>query len=137
LKEEKAILYDRGVRPISATLLADLGKAVVGVLENPTATRNAPLYVQSIRISQLELLDIFESLTGTEWERVQVNTADLEKQGLDKLGRNDFSGVSNLLLRAIYGEGWGCDFEGREMNAVVKVEELGRDDFIQLVREQL
>lgn len=136
-KEKKAVLYDGGARPFSTTLLADLGQAVVGVLENPTASRNKPIYVQSLRISQLELLNIFEDLIGTKWQRVHVSTVDLEKSGLEKLGRRDISGVSDLLLRAIYGEGFGCDFSGREQNAQVKVNELSRDDCIRLVKRQL
>ncbi|TVY58581.1 Bifunctional pinoresinol-lariciresinol reductase [Lachnellula cervina] len=136
-KEKKFILYDGGVRPVSTTLLADLGKAVVGVLENPSSTRNRVLYIQSIRISQLEVLDICEDLTGSEWQRVQVQTADIEKQGLEKLGQKDMSGMFNLLLRAIFGEGYGCDFVGREENRLVKVNGLSHREFVNLVKEQL
>lgn len=43
----------------------------------------------------------------------------------------------DLLLRVIYGENFGCDFAGREENALVEVKELNRDDLTQLVEKHI
>jgi hypothetical protein len=66
-----------------------------------------------------------------------VDTADLGERGREKLGKQDFSGMLDLILRVIYGENFGCDFAGREESALVEVKELNRDDFAQLVEKDI
>jgi uncharacterized protein YbjT (DUF2867 family) len=134
IPDKTATLYDGGAGPISVVLLSDLGRAVVGVLTHPSETKNKPIYVQSARLSQLDLLSIFESLTKSTWERTEVDTAQREKEGLEKIGKGDFSGMRDVLIRALFGKGYGNDFQGRVGNSTVGVKELSKEDVTKLVK---
>jgi hypothetical protein len=131
------ILYDNGTTRISTTNVVELGRAVVGVLEHPAETRNKPIYVQSVRTSQLELLEIVERHAGAKYEREHVDTAERAKEGLEKIRSGDMSGVRDLFPRAIFAEGHGSDFDGRKANALVGTRELSKDELSDLVGEAM
>lgn len=132
---QKMILYDNGTTHISSTNVSELGRAVVGVLTHPAETRNKPIYVQSVRFSQLELLEIVERHAGAKYEREHVDTAERSKKGLEKIKSGDMSGLIDWLPRAAFAEGHGCDFDGREANTLVGVRELSKGELSDLVGE--
>jgi len=66
----------------------------------------------------------------------QVDTATARNRRLEKPARR-IHWLRDLLVRALFGEGYGCDFEGREESGFFGVKELGRDDLIELVKRQL
>jgi hypothetical protein len=124
LAKTEATIFDGGERPISTTTLADLGQAIVGVLQNPSDTRNKVIYIQTARVSQLQLLRSIEKRTMSEWTRIEVSTVEMESQAYEMVKSGDTAGMRNLLLRAIFGEGYGCDFQGREANKLVGVKQV-------------
>ena len=133
--ERKAMLFDGGKTHVSTTTLADLGQAVVGVLQHPSGTRNKALYVQTARVSQLQLLEMVEKHTNASYERVDVSTAEMEKQGFELVSKGDMSGMRNFLVRAIFAEGYGCDFDGREVDSLVGVKQLSSGELSELVAD--
>jgi hypothetical protein len=46
----------------------------------------------------------------SEWARIEVSTVEMESQAYEMVKSGDTAGMRNLLLRAIFGEGYGCDF---------------------------
>jgi len=135
--EKKATLFDQGKNHVSTTALSDYGQAVVGILEHPSETRNKPIYVQSTCTTQLELLEIIEKQAGASYEKIEASTAEMEQQAFDKMKKGDMSGMRGFLTRAIFGEGYGCDFRGRVSNELVGVHELDQGGLEGLVKNAM
>lgn len=107
MKTKTATIYDSGNEPSANSNLDFIGKAVVSVLKYPQETANKYLAVSSFTPSQNEILQIIEEESGTKWNIKNVNTADLEKIGTEKLSKGDFSAFSDFLRAHLYGDGRG------------------------------
>ncbi|KAF2185626.1 NAD(P)-binding protein [Zopfia rhizophila CBS 207.26] len=72
IKGRKAYLQDGGNIKFSGTNLDTIGTAVAKVLqpENEEKTKNKLLYIHSFSVTQNEILDVLEQVTGQKWERV-------------------------------------------------------------------
>ncbi|KAG9681032.1 NAD(P)-binding protein, partial [Aureobasidium melanogenum] len=81
VKNHKAIIYDNGTERFTGTTLEGIGQAVVGTLQNPQATANRFLKVQSINTCQNELLEAFLKITGEEWEVTRSTSKELIESG--------------------------------------------------------
>jgi hypothetical protein len=67
IKGKKGILFDEGTDHWSTSTTAQIGRAVVAVLENEdklAATKNKVLLVQSFRVTQVRVLEIVNGLLG-------------------------------------------------------------------------
>ncbi|KAI2726115.1 hypothetical protein CBS147332_3002 [Penicillium roqueforti] len=110
-----ATLYDGGDRRFSATTLAGIGKGVVGIINNLDATKNSTVYINEARVTQNELLE----LSGKSLETKVVQTADLEQQAFAELAKpapNRTIFATNLILRAVFGEGYGGLFDPEKVS---------------------
>jgi hypothetical protein len=82
-KERKAELYDGGDQLFSTSRLSTAGKAVRSILTNPLETADRAVWVKDADVSQKQLLKLAQSkTTGEEWVVKEVDTAELEKQGV-------------------------------------------------------
>ncbi|KAK9780220.1 putative NmrA-like domain-containing protein [Seiridium cardinale] len=110
----KAELYDGGDQLFSATTLAGVGKAVVGVLNHFEETKDRFVYVQEAAVSQNQLLNVLrKARPDTKWVEEVVSTSDLEAKANEDLSKgniNDGVWVS-LIKRAIFGPGYGGHFK--------------------------
>ncbi|OCK98103.1 uncharacterized protein K441DRAFT_655048 [Cenococcum geophilum 1.58] len=59
-----ATIYDAGTEPVSVTLIAKVGQAVASILLHPSKTANRFLKIQSLLITQRDLLAAFEEIIG-------------------------------------------------------------------------
>ena len=75
VQERSALVFDGGDVKWSATTLDTIAKATVRVLEMEAETKNRMLFIQSFRVSQNEVLDAVERITGTRFERKAVDSA--------------------------------------------------------------
>lgn len=88
----KPKLYDGGDNLFSATTLSSVGIAVVGVLSNLEETKNRPVYVEDIQISQKQLLAIAKKVAPEKnFEPVTVLLSDVQKASYDALEKGDYS----------------------------------------------
>lgn len=116
IKERKALLYDGGDVPFSATTVSSIGKAVVGVLTHYDETKNRPVYTEDVVLTQKKLLKIAQKVTGTsddQWEITTVETASLEAAAYEELKKESPNGyvvAFNFIKRSIFGEGYGGRF---------------------------
>lgn len=85
-----ATIYDAGTEPVSVTLIAKVGQAVASILLHPSKTANRFLKIQSLLITQRDLLAAFEEIIGQAWEVKCVETKDLLAQAKEKLAKGDF-----------------------------------------------
>jgi uncharacterized protein YbjT (DUF2867 family) len=106
-KEGKPKLFDGGNTLFSATTLASVGQAVVGVLSHTEETKNRFVYVKDIDISQKRLLEIAKKVDpAKKWEEpVYISTADMEKSSDESLAKGQVtpSVMMAYLFRVIFG----------------------------------
>jgi uncharacterized protein YbjT (DUF2867 family) len=109
-----AELYDGGERKFSTTTLADVSRGVAGIINNLSETENKTVYVSSATVSQKQLL----ALSGKSLETKSVPTVDEEKQGFEELSKsapNPMVFAAKFLHRAIFGEGFGSEFDSTKL----------------------
>lgn len=106
-KERKPTLFDGGESLFSATTLASIGQAVVGVLTHPEETKNRFVYVKDIDVSQNQLLRLAKKVDpGQTWEKPTfVDTAETERASYESLAKGEvtYEVMMKFLFRAIFG----------------------------------
>lgn len=113
-KDSKPKLFDGGIHQFSATTLASVGQAVVGVLSHPEQTKNRFVYVKDIDISQNQLLEIAKKVDPAKiWEEPTIiDTAELEKSSYESLAKGQVTPpvMMAFLFRIMFGprEYGGC-----------------------------
>lgn len=130
--QRKVVLYDGGKCRFSTTTLPSIGAAVASVLSHPQETENKYLLVQSTVTTQLEMLAVFEKLTGTKWEVEHKDTAEVERKVNEDLAKGDYSTISGLLYRVAFGEGYGGEFleDSNELLGIPKLDKQGFEDVL-------
>ncbi|KAJ5188321.1 hypothetical protein N7491_004645 [Penicillium cf. griseofulvum] len=130
-----APMYDGGNRKFSSTTLRGVGKAVVGIINNPSATESTAVYVNEARVSQKELL----ALSGKSLETKTVQTSDLEQEAFAELAKpapNPDVFALGFLRRAIFGEGFGSLFDPENLsNDLFDLKTLSEEELRSLVAE--
>jgi hypothetical protein len=86
----------------------------VRLLSSPTALKesaNKYVYVESHTVSQNEILDGLQKLTGNAWSvKAEKNSKEVIPVELEKLNKGDYSGVAQLILSAAYDPAAYGDF---------------------------
>ncbi|KAE9367246.1 NAD(P)-binding protein [Stipitochalara longipes BDJ] len=136
----KAILYDEGDNRTSSTSLANIGKAVAGILKNAKATENKIVRVSEVILTQNKLIKIAEELRpDIKWETSKVQTSASLKEGLDGVGAGDFSMpvlMKILAGTALAGDTYGSAYDETD-NELLGVKELTEEGLKKLVSEKL
>lgn len=108
VKSRTATLWDGGDAKWSATNLATVGTAVARILAHPEETKNRPVYVQGLRVSQKDMLAAFEKSTGQKFEVKHVDSDEQAQQGREMLAKGDHMGIPKLILAAILNRKHDC-----------------------------
>lgn len=106
--------YDGGDRPFSTTTLATIGQAVVEVLRHFDETRNRVVFVHDAVVTQRKILSIAQKIApDRKWNPVTVSTTDMEAKSRDSYveGVFDLNSSLGFLCRALFGEGYGGEFQ--------------------------
>lgn len=127
LKAHKATLYNGGEVSFSVTLLRDIARAVVGVLENLEGTRDRVVYVHSACVTQNKLIGYAKERDGVEWDVRVKDTEEIRREGLEELEKDEPDVGAAMLGFSIVGcfdAAYGCDFSGHLDNDLLGVKEL-------------
>ncbi|KAK9241995.1 hypothetical protein V1506DRAFT_548917 [Lipomyces tetrasporus] len=128
LSDPVTSLYDGGERKFSTTTLADVGRGIVGIINNLAETNNKTVYVSSATVSQKQLLD----LSGKSVKTKTVATTDLEKEAFEELSKpipNPEVYAHLFLFRGIFGNGFGSHFDSDKLsNKAFGLNPLSDDD---------
>ncbi|KAI0161451.1 NAD(P)-binding protein [Xylariaceae sp. FL1272] len=115
IPEKSVALYDGGDRLFSTTTLETIGKAVVGVLKNPEATKNRGIYIQDTAVTTNQLHAWAEKATGASWSTkvVSVENDILAPAWAEVKSENpDLRRVAiPFIITSIWGQGYGGYFE--------------------------
>ena len=107
VKNQKISLFDGGKDAWTTTNLSTIGLAVKNALLVPNETANKYLYIESLTVSQSEVVASLEKATGKTWEREQVDAEEMRRSGLEKMANGDHSGVVSLIryVNCVHGHG--------------------------------
>ncbi|KAL9608216.1 MAG: hypothetical protein Q9167_006938 [Letrouitia subvulpina] len=114
LKNQSAKIYDDGNARFSTSVLSTIGKAVDGVLSHPAETANKMIFVQSFTTTQNEVLAALEKATGKKWAVTNLSAEKTRLEGLEKLGKGDFSGIADTIIGAVFSGNKSSDFESQK-----------------------
>ncbi|KAK6345795.1 hypothetical protein TWF730_010138 [Orbilia blumenaviensis] len=108
----RATIYDLGDRPFTASTIAQVSSAVVGVLQNPDKTENKYVYIGSFTTTQNEILATLEAVAGGSWIVEKTSSVEKVETGKEQVvRRRDSSAIRPLITAAMYHEQSGSNFE--------------------------
>lgn len=111
---------DSGDEKFYASTLAQIGRAVAGILQHPDETANKYVSAASFNLSQNELVALVEELTGSKLAVTHVKSADVQKAGEEKLAAGDFRAFGDFLRVHNSADGAGNGLEEEEsVNRVI------------------
>jgi uncharacterized protein YbjT (DUF2867 family) len=131
LKGRKAYIMDGGNIKFSGSNLDFIGKAVIKILEKPEETENKLLYVHSNYVTQLELLEVLEEVTGDKFERIDQDSEEELKVVRPKMLDGD--GEAREEVVAVWGV-VASDWKNKKgfANTLLGLQE---DDLVETVRK--
>jgi putative NADH-flavin reductase len=97
VRKGKAEIFDGGDLMWSAASLAQIGKAVVGVLKKPEETRDVMLYMQSFLVSQNEVLKVLEEIRGSKYQLEQMSSEKYIQEKKKLADQGDKEAVEQLV----------------------------------------
>lgn len=108
LKSRSAEIWGTGKAKTTFTNMPTIGKALVDLLESPEkleAAKNRKVAISSYTITQEEILEALEKVTGEEWTVKRVDADQLGKEGQDMLARGEFGlpAFAGVLRGATFG----------------------------------
>ncbi|RDL40951.1 Isoflavone reductase family protein-like protein CipA [Venustampulla echinocandica] len=124
-------IYDGGNQLFSATTLASVGQAVVGVLSHYEETKNRDVFVHDVVTSQNRILEVAKKAAPEKkWEPINVNLAELENDTKKALAKGDapLYILFNYILISIFGQGYGGLFKATD-NELLGVSVKAEADF--------
>lgn len=135
VKAHRMTLYNGGDVRCSATLLGDVAKAVVGVVEKREETRNRVVYVHSAVVTQRQLMGYVKERDGVEWDTRVKGTGVLLGEIEDAVGRrdDDAATLGACIVGCSDGE-YGCDYTGREDNELLGLKNMSEEELRALVQ---
>ncbi|PPJ53065.1 hypothetical protein CBER1_11625 [Cercospora berteroae] len=118
-------VFDGGDVVVGTTTLADTGKTVVAALKNPEAFKNRPVYVQSAKITQNQVLAIVQKKKpGLHFEREDVRVADVEKDAYAKFAQGDMSAIMGFITAAVFNPVYAKTKSAEDDNKLVSIKEM-------------
>lgn len=144
LAEKKATFHDGGDKLIGASLLPDIGSALVKILEpgNFEETANKPVYFYSAAISERLLTRLAIEVTGIDFGSVEdrrildLNVDNMVREADERLAKGDKSAFISYYFPMMYSKGYGgTDFKELSWNEKLGLRILSEDDLKTLVRK--
>jgi len=137
VRKRKAVLVDGGEIPFSATNLATIGRAVVKVLvEREEETKDRLLYIQSLRVTQKEVLEALERAMGAKWVVEERSSEELIAEARPKMLEGDAEALEEVV--AVHGV-VASDWKGKEdfANELLGLEEEDLNEIVKGVVKEL
>ncbi|KAL9944606.1 hypothetical protein D7B24_007335 [Verticillium nonalfalfae] len=135
LKAKKAELLNGGEVVTAWTLLDHIGQAAVGVLLHPEETKNRPVYISTIQMSQKKMVELAQQALGRDgWDVSSLDMEPVYQQSLGELfaGRVTFEVIGNLILYCNSREDYSGPFVKTD-NALLGVEQWSDEQVKQLI----
>lgn len=136
-----ATLYNGGDVPFSATTLADIAKAVIGVIEHLDQTANRVLYTHSAFVTQNQLIQYVKDKDGKEWAITEQGTETIKEESFREMAKGGNADVMSAMLgfsiTGMFDTKYGCDFSVKLKNEVVGLEEMNETAIRKVVEQYI
>ncbi|KAI1627161.1 hypothetical protein EDD37DRAFT_621543 [Exophiala viscosa] len=130
-----ATLYSGGDIPFSTTTLADVARAVLGVIRNQDETADRLLYIHSTVTTQNKLIGYAKEKDGKTWRTTCKDTEDLRRERFGSLHNgHTMEAMDGFCVVAMFTPDYGCDFSTHLDNELVGVKGMDENDLRELVR---
>ena len=99
------------------TLLSDIARAVIGILNHAKETQNRYVYINTFFTSPAIILSVLEKQIGQTFEREVKDAERANQEGSEAVAKGDFGGARDMLMGMIAGadesvvNGYGKDNE--------------------------
>ncbi|EQB47932.1 hypothetical protein CGLO_12871 [Colletotrichum gloeosporioides Cg-14] len=141
LKDHKAILYNGGDVPFSATTLADVAVAVLGVIRNRSQTANRVVFIHSALVTQNQLIGYAKDVDGIDWSTSVKDTEELRRECLAEFAKGSDADVDAAMLGFCFCGSltlaYGCDFSSKLDNNLLGVKGMSDDELHSMVVDYL
>ncbi|CZR70290.1 related to 2`-hydroxyisoflavone reductase [Phialocephala subalpina] len=132
-----ATLYNGGDVPFSTTTLADVAKAILGVINNQCQTANRILYVHSAVTTQNKLIQYAKDRDGREWHTICRDTEQIRQESLAELAKGTQGHINAAMdgfcICASWNTDYGCDFSSHLDNDLLGLKTMDEDELRALV----
>jgi uncharacterized protein YbjT (DUF2867 family) len=128
-------LFNGGDYQFSSTSMPTVGDAVVGVLTHPLETRNRPVYISEMIVSQNQLLSVAKGIAPSKpWAPVAVDLNALVESAKDRLaqGQHDLQTVLPILLKSALDPEFGAKFTEND-NELLGIKTKTEDYLVELI----
>ncbi|MCJ1471548.1 hypothetical protein MMC13_000188 [Lambiella insularis] len=107
LAKRTATIFDGGNIKFSASNLDTIGLAVTRVLQKEEVTKDRLLYVQSVHITQNEVLAALEEATGEKWKVTHAKSEDAIAEHKVKAYEGDADAIEEIVsVHGIVASDW-------------------------------
>lgn len=122
IKDKTATVIDSGDEKWYASNLAQVGRAIAGILKHPKETANKYLATASFNLSQNDLIRTVEELVGTKLAVTRVKAVELQKEGEEKLAQGNYMAFVDFLRVHNSADGAGNGLsEEQSANGVIEL----------------
>lgn len=137
-KEPRPLIED-GNNVFSSTTLASVADAVVGVLKHPEETKNRPVYIEDIKVTQNKLVELARKASPQiKLDLNHVKLDDLTQKADERLAQGllDRDTFVPYLYRAIMDPECGGNFTKTD-NELLGIKGRTEDDIIEIFKKHL
>lgn len=136
-----ATLYNGGDVPFSTTTLADVAKAILGVIKSQGQTANRILYIHSAVTTQNKLIQYAKDKDGKDWHISSKDTEEIRQESVAELAKgpqgNINAAMDGFCVCASWNTDYGCDFSSHLDNDLLGVKMMNEAELKALVRSLL
>ncbi|KAF2009408.1 NAD(P)-binding protein [Aaosphaeria arxii CBS 175.79] len=118
IKNKKVTFFDDGNTKVNLSTWDQCGRAIAGLLALPESEvakyKNKPIYTSSFRVSQRDILDSLNRVSGTtdaDWEIKYEESAKRVAEGKELLSKGDFSGFAKAMYSRLFYPNGDSDYE--------------------------
>ncbi|KAK6819143.1 Oxidoreductase aprR [Aspergillus parasiticus] len=117
LSQQHATILNEGSDRWSATTRATVGLAVKNSLLIPEKTSNRYLFIDTVTVSQTDVLLALQKMTGTEWGVDYVDAEEQKHIALGNLSKGHLIGIPMLMRYITCVNGYGGNYLDYETSA--------------------
>lgn len=125
VSKHTATLYNGGDVPFSATTLADVAKAILGIIKNQDETANRLLYIHSAVLTQNQLIEYAKDKDNKQWSLKIKDTKETMEESFGELDKgNEQVAMDGFCAVAMWDASYGGNFSSHLDNELLDLQVL-------------